>query len=155
MKDYRHWIFVILALVAGGCSEQNSDQHVLQEKTDAMKKAEAAAEQLEQATADRLKQIRSISKTMKNFPTINWALQVTHDPDRTVLLPYQQYLDHVAANPEDEQLLTDMRVTIEEDSLISGFKYVAMDIDDDKCLYLLYKLRNRFLEICQIRGNFN
>jgi hypothetical protein len=34
-----------------------------------------------------------------------------------------------------------MRVLIEEESLVAGFKYVAMDIEDDKCLYLLYKLR--------------
>ena len=30
---------------------------------------------------------------------------------------------------------------MEEESLIGGFKYVAMDIEDDKCLYLLYKMR--------------
>ena len=94
-----------------------------------------------QFDAARLKEIRAQSKAMKNFPSINWALQVTHDPSQTVLLPYRQYLAHVAANPEDESLLTDMRVIIEEDSLVTGFKYVAMDIDDDKCLYLLYKLR--------------
>jgi ATP-dependent exoDNAse (exonuclease V) alpha subunit len=94
-----------------------------------------------QFATDRLKEIRGKSKEMKNFPTINWALQVTHDPTQTILLPYRQYLAHVTANPDDENLLTDMRVIIEEDSLIAGFKYVAMDIDDDKCLYLLYKLR--------------
>jgi ATP-dependent exoDNAse (exonuclease V) alpha subunit len=92
-------------------------------------------------TDARLKEIRGQSPTMKNLPVINWALQVTHDPTQTILLPYRQYLDHVAANPDDEELLADMRVIIEEESLISGFKYVAMDVDDDKCLYLLYKLR--------------
>ena len=89
---------------------------------------------------------------MKHFPTINWALQVTHDPTQTILLPYCQYLAHVAANPEDLGLLTDMRVIIEEESLISGFKYVAMDIDDDKCLYLLYKLRKAIKKMQDHKG---
>jgi len=105
-----------------------------------------------QFTAERLKEIRGQSKTMKNFPTINWALQVTHDPTQTILLPYRQYLAHIAANPDDENLLTDMRVIIEEGSLISGFKYVAMDIDDDKCLYLLYKLRKAIKKMQDHKG---
>ena len=101
---------------------------------------------------ERLKEIRGESKSMKNFPVINWALQVTHDPTQTVLLPYRPYLDHVAANPDDLELLTDMRVIIEEDSLVSGFKYVAMDIDDDKCLYLLYKLRKAIKKMQEHKG---
>jgi ATP-dependent exoDNAse (exonuclease V) alpha subunit len=92
-------------------------------------------------TDARLQEIRGKSKTMRNFPTINWALKVIHDPTQAILLPYRQYLAHVATHPDDEELLTDMRIIVEEESLISGFKYVAMDIDDDKCLYLLYKLR--------------
>ncbi len=57
MKYYRHVIFPLFAMLLAACSEQPSDEHVLQEKTEAMKRAEAAAAQLEQATADRLKQI--------------------------------------------------------------------------------------------------
>lgn len=94
-----------------------------------------------------LKEIRGRSQTMKNFPTINWALQFTHDPACAVLLPYKEYLEYVEQNPEDEEQLAQMRVLIEEESLVSGFKYVAMDIEDDKCLYLLYKLRKAIKRI--------
>lgn len=79
--------------------------------------------------------------TMTNFPTMNWMLQFTHDPDSAVLLPYREYINYTEANPDTEELLQDVKVIIEEESLVRGFKYVSMDIDDDKCLYLLYKLR--------------
>jgi exodeoxyribonuclease V alpha subunit len=100
-----------------------------------------------QLPAEQLRKIRGESLKVKNFPTINWAMQVTHDPAHKILLPYRQYLAHVAAHPEEEELLTEMRVIIEEDSLIRGFKYVAMDIDDDKCLYLLYELRKAIKKV--------
>jgi exodeoxyribonuclease V alpha subunit len=84
---------------------------------------------------------------MKNFPKINWALLCSHDPGSLALLPYREYLAYVEKNPEDEEKLKEMRVLIEEQSLVRGFKYVAMDIDDDKCLYLLYKLRKAIKKI--------
>ena len=96
---------------------------------------------------DWLKNFRKQSKTLKNFPEINWAIQFHHDPDQSVLLPYKEYIEYVENNPEDEDKLNDMKVIIEEESLIAGFKYVSMDIDDDKCLYLLYKLRKSILKI--------
>ncbi len=80
-------------------------------------------------------------KNMQNFPTINWAVQVTHDPEKAILLPYREYVRYTDQHPDTDDLLNDIKVVIEEDSLVSGFKYVAMDIDDDKCLYLLYKIR--------------
>jgi len=88
-----------------------------------------------------------LDKKMKNFPTINWAIQLTHDPSKSVLLPYREYIKYAAENPEDEEKLHDMKVVIEEESLIRSFKYVAMDIDDDKCLYLLYKIRKSIKKI--------
>ena len=96
---------------------------------------------------EELSRIRKSDKSMKNFPTINWAIQITHDPTNLVLLPYNEYLKYADANPEDEEKLHDMKVVIDEESLIKSFKYVAMDIDDDKCLYLLYKLRKAILKI--------
>lgn len=88
------------------------------------------------------------SKKMKYFPSLNWALQFTHDFEQYgVLLPYREYLDYVEKNPEDEEKLHEMKVVIDESSLVNSFKYVAMDIDDDKCLYLLYKLRKSLLKI--------
>lgn len=85
--------------------------------------------------------------TMTNFPTINWMLQFSHDPDTAVLLPYKEYIQYTENFPDQEHLLQDMKVIIEEESLIRGFKYVSMDIDDDKCLYLLYKLRKSIKKI--------
>ena len=96
---------------------------------------------------EELEKFRTQDKKMKNFPKMNWAIQVTHMPEKSVLLPYREYINYVEKNPEDDQKLADMKVTIDEESLIQGFKYVSMDIDDDKCLYLLYKLRKSILKI--------
>lgn len=84
---------------------------------------------------------------MKNFPTLNWAIQFTHQRDKSVLLPYRQYIQHVEEYPEEFEKLEEMKVVIDEPSLVHSFKYVAMDIDDDKCLYLLYKLRKAIFKI--------
>lgn len=85
--------------------------------------------------------------TMTNFPTINWMLQFSHNPDTAILLPYRDYIKYTEANPDTEELMQDVKVIIEEESLVRGFKYVSMDIDDDKCLYLLYKLRKSIKKI--------
>ena len=85
--------------------------------------------------------------SMKNFPTLNWAIQFTHQPDKAVLLPYREYVKHVEDYPEEFEKLNDIKVVIDEPSLVRSFKYVAMDIDDDKCLYLLYKLRKSIFKI--------
>jgi ATP-dependent exoDNAse (exonuclease V) alpha subunit len=87
------------------------------------------------------------SGKMKNFPTLNWAIQITHQIEKSVLLPYKDYLQHVEKDPEELEKLEEMKVVIDEPSLVRSFKYVAMDIDDDKCLYLLYKIRKSILKI--------
>ncbi len=97
-------------------------------------------------TNEELKDFRS-KKAMKNFPKMNWAIQVTHINDKSVLLPYREYIKYVEKYPEDDQKLIDMKVVIDEESLVQGFKYVSMDVDDDKCLYLLYKMRKSILKI--------
>lgn len=84
---------------------------------------------------------------MKNFPTLNWSIQFTHQNEKSVLLPYKQYLEHVNNYPEEYGKLDDIKVLIDESSLVRSFKYVAMDIDDDKCLYLLYKIRKSIYKI--------
>lgn len=96
--------------------------------------------------ADELKRIRSRQKT-RNFPTMNWAMKFKHDPTTRVLLPYREYVKYAEGNPEDVEKLEDMRVLVDEPSLVSGFKYVCMDVDDDKFLYLLYKLRKSIKKI--------
>ena len=94
-----------------------------------------------QFTNKELEETRSSGTKMSNFPTMNWMLQFSHDPETAVVLPYKEYIDYIERNPDSEQLLQDVKVIIEEESLIRAFKYVSMDMDDDKCLYLLYKLR--------------
>ena len=82
---------------------------------------------------------------MQNFPTLNWAIQLTHQGNESaVRLPYQEYLAHVAENPEDEQKLEEIRVLIEEPALLPSFKYVSEQINDDHSLALLYKLKRAF-----------
>lgn len=92
-------------------------------------------------TKEELENAREGSITMSNFPTMNWMLQFSHDPQTSVLLPYREYIKYIEKHPESEDLLQDIKVIVEEESLIRAFKYVSMDLDDDKCLYLLYKLR--------------
>ena len=88
----------------------------------------------------------------KNFPTINWAVQLQHDIESYgVLLPYHEYLERIKEHPEEEEKLKQMRVLIEEDALIPQFKYVTSHIDEDQCLYLLYKLR-KSLKIIEGHG---
>src|SRR5262249_39581037 len=93
------------------------------------------------------KRVNGGALTMKNFPSMNWALQFTHVPKSAVMLPYKPYIEYAEQHPEDEEKLQDMKVIIEEESLVRGFKYVAMDIDNDKSLYLLYKLRKSLKKI--------
>ncbi|SHN26056.1 ATP-dependent RecD-like DNA helicase [Mucilaginibacter sp. OK098] len=87
------------------------------------------------------------NNNMKNFPTMNWMLQFSHDPETAIQLPYHEYLTHIENNPDNQHFLDDIKVVADEPSLIKGFKYVSMDIDDDKCLYLLYKIRKSIKKI--------
>lgn len=78
----------------------------------------------------------------KNFPEIDWTLPVIYDFQETgIMLPYQIYWEQAKEHEERSEALKKMRVLIDEEELIPSFKYVANDIDDDKCIYLLYKLR--------------
>lgn len=98
---------------------------------------------------DELAKLRSSSKHMKNFPTVNWALKLTHE--NAVVLPYHTYLKHLESHPEDDKKLEQVRVLIEEPALLPRFKYVSEQVDDDHALALLYKLK-RALERAQAHG---
>lgn len=79
---------------------------------------------------------------MKNFSDLNWALRVTYDFEKSgILLPYKDYLEHARNSENWREKLDRMRVLIEEDELIPSFKYVANELNDDQCIYLLYKLK--------------
>ena len=76
---------------------------------------------------------------MRNFPTLNWAIRLTHEgASNSVRLPYQEYLAHIAEHPEDESKLQEIRILIDEPALLPGFKYVSEQISDDHALALLY-----------------
>lgn len=95
-------------------------------------------------TTSELQKIRN-DHAMKNFPTLNWAIRLTHEgAENSVRLPYQEYLAHIAEHPEDEPKLEEIRVLIEEPALLPGFKYVSEQINDDHALALLYKLKRAF-----------
>ena len=82
---------------------------------------------------------------MKNFPTLNWAIRLSHDGEGSfVRLPYHEYLAHITEHPEDEKKLEQIRVLIDEPSLLPGFKYVSEQVNDDQALALLYKLKRAF-----------
>lgn len=81
-------------------------------------------------------------RDMKNFPTLNWALNVSYNfEDEGILLPYKEYLDHIKDNPDDKYKLDEMRIVIDEEGMVPNFKYVAIDMDDDSCIYLLTKMK--------------
>lgn len=85
---------------------------------------------------------------MKNFSALNWAVRLTHEgPKQSVRLPYQEYLAHVAAHPDEESKLNEIRVTIDEEALLPDFKYVSEQVNDDHALALLYKLRRAFTAV--------
>jgi exodeoxyribonuclease V alpha subunit len=80
--------------------------------------------------------------SMKNFGALNWSVQLTHEgKGRFVRLPYHEYLDHIAKNPDDEEKLDQIKVLIDEPALVPGFKYVSEQLSDDHALALLYKMR--------------
>jgi len=101
-----------------------------------------------------LTRIRRIPK-MKNFTKMNWALQISYDvTNNGIILPYQEYVRYIAEHPDEEMKLREMRALIEEESLFPRFKYVAEELNDDQCIYLLYKLR-KSIEIVQEHGIVN
>lgn len=101
---------------------------------------EAKHFKLDPAWVENLKRRNPIK--YKNFPSINWAFPVLYDFDKTgILLPYKEYLERVRKFPEEQTKLERMRVLIEEEALEPYFKYVATDVNDDGCIYLLYKMR--------------
>lgn len=103
---------------------------------------------------DELKKERSI-RGRQNFPTMNWATQVSYDFEKQgIRLPYHEYREYIKEYPDESEKLEEIRVLIEEPSLIFGFKYVMADIDEDQCILLLTKLR-KSIDIIQQHGIVN
>ena len=98
----------------------------------------------EKAELDKLRKNHS----MRHFPTLNWTINTSYDfKNGGILLPYKEYLDHAKDNPQNDDLLDEMSILIEEEDMIPNFKYVAEDMDDDACIYLLTRMRSSLLKI--------
>jgi len=83
---------------------------------------------------------------------MNWALKLKHEgAGAGVIMPYHAYLEHVVGHPEDEAKLAEIRVLVDEPGILSGFKYVSEQINDDRALVLLYKMR-RALKLADEHG---
>ena len=94
-----------------------------------------------------LQRIQS-NRGMQNFPTLNWAIRLTHEGvGNAVRLPYQEYLEYIEKHPEHEAKLEEIKVLLEEPALLHGFKYVSEQISDDHALALLYKLKRAFAAV--------
>lgn len=90
--------------------------------------------------AEELARLRA-ADGMKNFPTLNWAIILSHEGAGGIRLPYHEYLAHIAEHPEDEAKLDEISVLIDEPAQVPNFKYVSEQLHDDHALALLYKLR--------------
>jgi len=83
---------------------------------------------------------------MKNTPKLAWQFQVTLEPSSVFVLPYQDYLDLIDQQDEDEAITTwkkldEVTTRIEDRTIIPHFKYVSMHLPHDKAIYLLYLFR--------------
>ena len=80
------------------------------------------------------------------FPDIEWSFQIILDPDTIVMLPYQEYVkmrdgkSDEALKRKIDELLNEIAVEVDKQSLIPHFKYVSMHIPTDKALYILYEV---------------
>lgn len=84
-----------------------------------------------------------------NFPTLNWALSYTTSFDTTgVRLPYHEYLQLIDSGAGyGQEILDEIKVTIDEPELVDGFTYVAKHVDFDQSIFLLTKIRKSLLTI--------
>ena len=97
-----------------------------------------------------IEKIRNKNKDLRNFPSINWVIKYSFDPNTLVRIPYQEYINEAkrrSLNTEESDLfLSKIKVTIDEPELNHCFKYVNMDIDDDEAIFLLTKIRQKLIE---------
>lgn len=85
----------------------------------------------------------------RNLSNIAWQFRLDLDEKSPILLPYQDILDYYdnfkgEKREELERILDKIAITINESSLLPHFKYVSMQVSQDKSLYLLYELRKKF-----------
>ena len=60
---------------------------------------------------------------MQNSPTTNWGIQISYDFEGSgIRLPYHEWGDYIAEHPEESEKLEEIKVLIEERSLVFGFK---------------------------------
>ena len=84
----------------------------------------------------------------RNFPSMNWAMQIRFDDYTTVRMPYHEYLEYAEklTDVEKDGVMDKIKVAITEPELEWCFKYVAMDIGDDEAIYVLTKMRKSLMD---------
>lgn len=99
---------------------------------------------------EEIEKIKNKKRELRNFPTINWAIRFSFDPETLVRIPYHEYIAEAKRRALDEEtkdkLLDKIKVTIDEPELEHCFKYVAMDIDDDEAIFILTKMRSKLID---------
>lgn len=94
-------------------------------------------------TQEELRKLRR--KKMKNFSPTNWAISISYDfANNGILLPYKEYLEYT--EEDQEKMLDEIKILIDE-NMLNDFKYVATDIGDDSCIYLLTQLKKSISKI--------
>jgi len=96
--------------------------------------------------------IRQSKLKMRHFPETNWALRISFDsPENMVSMPYHEYIEYCDRNhlseTQRDELYASIKVSITEPELVHCFKFVAMDIDDDEAIYLLYKMKQKLWNV--------
>jgi len=97
-----------------------------------------------------IEKIKQKNRDLRNFPSVNWTIKFSFDPNSLVRIPYHEYMEEAKrlslTKDESEILLSKLKVTIDEPELTHCFKYVAMDIDDDEAIFILSKIKARLVE---------
>jgi ATP-dependent exoDNAse (exonuclease V) alpha subunit len=96
--------------------------------------------QIPKKNLDKVRQDRG----NQNFPTVGWDYRLSLNQNNLVKLPYHEYLRDAEIS-NDFKMLEEMRAIIDEPELIPSFKYVSMDINDDRAIYLLTKIKKSLL----------
>ena len=82
------------------------------------------------------------------FPPMEWSFQIVLDPETIVIIPYQEYIEKLEATKDEDtkrkiqDMINEVAVEVDKQSLIPHFKYVSMHISTDKTLYILYRILN-------------
>ena len=87
------------------------------------------------------------------FPPMEWSFQIVLDPGTIVILPYQEYIKKLEEAKDEntkrkiQDMIDEIIVEVDKQTLIPHFKYVSMHISTDKTLYILYEILSSLKKI--------